>query len=129
MSESTYLPVPVAEAVRIADKFHKDLAVILTWDLDTQKLHVTTWGRVEALRDAACKLGEIAAQAAGADVSKSTWYEDFRSAQLVEYRTKIDWLTAALERIRDIKQEVPFCGAAAASEAMRIAKEALEANR
>ena len=68
--------------------------------------------------------GRVAAQAAGADVSKSTWYEDYRATKEAEHKAQIDRYRIALGQIANMPDRFPF-STEAANEAVKLAKDAL----
>lgn len=79
MSEDkrAYIPVPVAAAAEIADKYAKDIIVIMSVDHEHDLLHTTTYGRTPEDKALAAIVGRTAA-AALSDTSKATDYQDYR---------------------------------------------------
>lgn len=98
-----YHPVHVGVAREIAERFQKDIVVIVSYDRQYNLVHTTTFGREPADKDIAAAWGDICVEATGADTSNPTWYEDFRATKEAEYKARIDQLTAerdaALERL------------------------------
>jgi hypothetical protein len=94
-----YKPVLVAVAKSVAEAHEKDIVVIMALDRENERLDATTVGREPADKDIAAKWGELFAQATGADVSQSTWYEDFRATKEAEYKAKVDALERRLNAV------------------------------
>jgi len=96
MSES--LPVPVAVAQELSFRFSKDMAVIVCWDREHNRLDTTTFGQSALDKLHAAELGEVFAKAAGA-TSAGIVYEDFRldAAHLKEENDRLRQRIADLE--------------------------------
>jgi hypothetical protein len=75
---SDYKPIPVDVAAYIASGYDKDIVVITAWSRQHEMTHTTTWGRSAEDKLRAADLGEVLAQAAGADLTQKKNYEDFR---------------------------------------------------
>ena len=73
-----YQPVPVDVAAQIAERFSKDIAIILTWDGLHNLVHTTTWGHSANDKLVAADAGETVAKALGCDLKQQRVYEDFR---------------------------------------------------
>ena len=58
-----YQPVPVDVAAQIAERFSKDIAIILTWDGLHNLVHTTTWGHSANDKLVAADAGETVAKA------------------------------------------------------------------
>ena len=93
------MSVPVAAARDIARSFAKDVVVIVAYDNAHERLHTTTYGRDPLDKVRAADLGEVLAKAAGGDVSRGEYSEDFRQPALRAQR--IDELLAAAEEVSD----------------------------
>ena len=59
----SYQPVPVDVAAQIAERFSKDIAIILTWDGLHNLVHTTTWGHSANDKLVAADAGETVAKA------------------------------------------------------------------
>jgi hypothetical protein len=70
--------VPVEVAAQIAERFQKDIVIILCWDALNEQTHTTTWGHSANDKLVAAEAGETVTAAFGADVDKKRVYEDFR---------------------------------------------------
>lgn len=75
---SEYKNIPVAAAVEIAEKFTKDVVVILAWSHEHHQFHTVTYGVAPKDKTPAAKLGEMVTAAAGADMTRKEFVEDFR---------------------------------------------------
>lgn len=77
---SDYKPIPINEAWRIAQDYRKSHVVIVCYDADHHKTHLTTYGRTAEQKVQAAKLGEILLAATGANMAKLPGddEEDFR---------------------------------------------------
>jgi hypothetical protein len=101
-SKKAYKPVPVQAASAVADKYAKDVVVIVCWDKFFNKIHTTTYGRSPDDKEAAARLGEILSTAAGADNLKATCFEDFR------FKTQAEWAQEKeklMNRIAELEQK------------------------
>lgn len=76
--EGTYQSVPVDQARQIGESFNKDCVVILTYDADHERTHVTTWGRSPEDKAAAARVGELCAQQIGCEMETQTVHQDYR---------------------------------------------------
>ncbi len=96
---SDYLLVPVAVAAEISERFEKDIVIVICWNAEHNKFHMTTFGRAAIDKVNAADLGEILADAAGAVLSEKTVYEDFRldAARLKEENDRLKRRIAELE--------------------------------
>lgn len=80
----TYLEVPVKEAKRISDEFDKDVVVILTYNVEHNLFHTTTFGRESDQNKLwAADLGDMMTLQAGADMTQKDVYADFRDPKSV----------------------------------------------
>ena len=59
MTGNTYVPVPVAAAREVAERFGKAQVAIVSWDANHGLVHVTTFGATAADKVQAARLGEI----------------------------------------------------------------------
>lgn len=75
-----YFPVPVSAAAAVAATYHKSAVVILAVSQDGQVLHTTTYGESAIDKEVAAQMGDAAAGAVGADLTRKTTYEDFRTS-------------------------------------------------
>lgn len=57
--DNTYIEVPIEAARLIANKYNKEQVVIICWDEDHGKTHVTTYGTTKKHCEWATKLGNI----------------------------------------------------------------------
>lgn len=92
-----YKPVPVSAARDVANSFDKDVVVIIAYDNAHNLTNTTTYGRDALDKIRAADLGEILAKAAGCDMGKADFSEDFRQPALRAQR--IDELLAAAEEL------------------------------
>lgn len=60
-----YKNVPIAAAKRIAKEYDKDQVIIVTWDEEFKKMHVTTYGKTISDCDAAAIGGNFVKAALG----------------------------------------------------------------
>ncbi len=81
---SDFLPVPVAAAKAIAERYQKTIVLILAWDPVHGKTNVTTYGENEADRLNAAAFGERVAKEAGLDSAATKRSEDFRTEVLLD---------------------------------------------
>ncbi len=82
-----YKPIPISAAKAIAETYHKQQVIVVTWDAAHGKTHVTTYGdTAEACRQAAL----------GGDKVKAAlgWPPDLRSVPTLA------WLRAMETRLR-----------------------------
>lgn len=70
--------IPVEAAKRIAEVYGKSHVVILAYDKHAEMTYTATYGVEAQDKVQAARLGDILTTAAGADIHKSTMYEDFR---------------------------------------------------
>jgi hypothetical protein len=75
---SEYLPVPVAEAKRVAELYQKQAVVILAIDLGYDKIHSTSYGTTAVMKDVAAVMAEQCVRACGANQTAGICFEDFR---------------------------------------------------
>jgi hypothetical protein len=94
-----YRTVPVAAAAELAQRFSKDIVVILCWDALHNLVHTTTWGHSANDKLVAADAGETAAKAIGCDLKQQRTYEDFRldAARLKEENDGLRARIAELE--------------------------------
>lgn len=99
MVKTAYKPVPVAEAVRIADQFDKLCVVILAYDQAHGLTHCTSYGKSAEAKQWAAGVGELCmATIAGPEaLSQSTCHEDFRTVDAAKRAQAIDQLVRAAE--------------------------------
>lgn len=76
-----HVPIPVAVAKEIAEKFSKSIVIILAHDPQSGLLHTTTYGVDSQNKAWAARGGEITTQALGGVLEASIGYEDYRLAQ------------------------------------------------
>lgn len=93
--EHSYKGVPVEAARSVGQLFDKNMVVILAYDRVHEKTHTTTWGRTPEDKLGVARLGDICAEACGADMSKTEVYQDFRAISAGEQAQKIDKLVRA----------------------------------
>ena len=94
-----YQPVPVDVAAQIAERFSKDIAIILTWDGLHNLVHTTTWGHSANDKLVAADAGETVAKALGCDLKQQRVYEDFR-VDAARYKEENDRLR---ERVAELE--------------------------
>ena len=94
-----YQPVPVEVASQVAERFSKDIVIIMCWDAAHNLVHVTTWGHSASDKLVAADAGETAATAIGCDLKQQRTYEDFRldAARLKEENDGLKARLAELE--------------------------------
>lgn len=81
---SKYQEIPVKEAKQISDKFDKDVVVILTYNVEHNLFHTTTFGRESNQNKLwAADLGDMMTKQAGADMTQKDVYADFRDPKSV----------------------------------------------
>ena len=68
-----YKEIPIKAAKKLADKFDKNQVIIITWDKEHGRTHVTTYGKTEQECFEAAQGGEVIKQALG-------WPEEDRNA-------------------------------------------------
>ncbi len=76
----TYKPIPVAAARAIAAQYEKDVVIVLAYDHEHGLVHTTTYGRSEDDSVKAKRVGKALCEMIGGDLSRTTVYEDFRTA-------------------------------------------------
>lgn len=108
-SDPAYIPVPVSVAKEIAEKFAKDIIVIVAWYRKHEMTHTTTYGAAAELKDVAASWGEYFAKAVGADVAKTNWYEDYRATEAATYKAKVDKLENLLSAAREALKWARTC--------------------
>lgn len=89
-SDKGYREVEVSRARTIAKDCHKDIVVILSWDKESGLIHTTTFGESPEDKINAANLGDMLAQAAGADITQATTYEDFRAMPIAKAMELLD---------------------------------------
>jgi hypothetical protein len=97
-----YVPVPVEAARAVAQRWEKQVVVIVAWDQGHNKVHTTTYGFSPRDKIAAAKLGELLTAAAGADRSESVGFEDFRwlsQAEAAQAKERLETLIAECEAV------------------------------
>jgi hypothetical protein len=93
VAKSSYKPIPVGIATRIAEEFSKAQVVILAWDPEHQLTHTVTYGVSAFDKENAAAMGEICTQAIGGDLSKRHTFEDFhRDYDPALYKEALDLL-------------------------------------
>jgi hypothetical protein len=75
---SEYLPVPVAEAKRVAELYQKQTVVVLAINLEHDKIHSTSYGTSAVMKDIAACVAEQCVRACGANQTAGVCFEDFR---------------------------------------------------
>lgn len=80
-----YKFVPVDAAKEVAEKFDKDIVVIVSYQEAGNMFHCTTYGDRPVHKIVAAQMGENCMRAAGADPVIKNTYEDFR------FRTEAEW--------------------------------------
>lgn len=70
-----YIPVFVAQ--KMADKYQKDIVLIVGWD-NSNKINIVTWGREPAQKAVAAKAGDAIAKQLGLADDLADVYEDYR---------------------------------------------------
>lgn len=96
----TYKPVPVAAAESIAREYDKAIVVIIAWDAAHNRLHTTTYAPDAQYKAGAAELGEILAQASGANLDQVTNYEDFRTCTQAEWAEEKSKLVRCIEALQ-----------------------------
>lgn len=110
---SEYVPVPVEAAREIAQKFAKDIVVIVATDRAHDQIHTTTYGRSQFDKIHAAELGPVLATAAGGFVPAAKMFEDFRdpAERAVKYDALLARHDAAIGYLRGLLQQCPNLGA------------------
>ena len=91
-----YVPVPVAAAREVAERYAKSVVVITSFDRAHATVHTTTYGVEPADKIAAANLGDkIAQQVCGDGIDRQTRYEDFRHVDAAKRAQQIEKLTTA----------------------------------
>lgn len=91
----SYQPVPVQAAAEVSNRFDKAVVVIISWDRKFNLIHTTTYGQSANDKLSAAALGDLLAAAAGADLSRRSTDEDFRSVTAAEWAQQKDKLVKA----------------------------------
>ncbi|HZI17839.1 MAG TPA: hypothetical protein VEY09_04515 [Pyrinomonadaceae bacterium] len=68
-------PIPVADAKRIAEERGYDQVIIVAWNAETGKNHITTYGTEPAQKKMAAQGGDRIAEILG--LENATVYEDY----------------------------------------------------
>lgn len=98
---SEYIAVPVQAAKDVAEKYAKQMVVILCYDREHGLTHTTTYGVMPFDKENAAAAGEICAKAVGADLGQKQVFEDFHN----DYNPAK--LKAAWELITSLRNSTP----------------------
>lgn len=96
MANQEYKPIPVEAAKQIAETYKKNMVVIMAYDNVHEQIHTTTYGVSPEDKNLAAVWGELFTAITGADVVKSTWYEDYRTTKEAEWKAEKDRLEREL---------------------------------
>ncbi len=102
---SEYRPIPSAEGKILAEKYAKDVVVILAIDHEHDMVHTTTFGKSPHDKEVAAILGERLGVMLGleSEYGPRIWYEDFRQTRAAEWKAEKDRLEA---RIRELEEQI-----------------------
>lgn len=92
-----YVQVPVEAARMIANRYDKQVVVIVAEDTVHNKIHTTTYGALPEDKIRAAELGPSLAEAAGALLAESVCSEDFRTVDAAERAKEIEDKTRQLQ--------------------------------
>lgn len=97
-----YKPIPSSEAKTIAEKYDKQVVVILAIDRVHEMTHTTTYGVGPEDKLAAASLGDQLPFILGLTEGPRKFFEDFRTTQQAEWKVEKDRLEA---RIRELESK------------------------
>ncbi len=89
---SDYLPIPVAEAKSLGDRYDKSIVIVFAWDPTFELIHTTTYGKSVQDKEWAAKGGEIATAALGGEVLQKLEFEDYRILRIRELEAEVSRL-------------------------------------
>lgn len=94
------LPVNTQDVIALAEKYKKDIVVVLAYNVDFDILTMNSYG-VGAQEQKAAQWGERAAEFLGGDLRSATWHEDCRPSDnsMADLQAKVEYLKTALENL------------------------------
>lgn len=99
MSHDPKTSIPVGVASAIARTFKKSIVVITAYEPETGLIHTVTYGTTAVQKLQAAALGTILAEAAGGDVTKSKYFEDFRTEHdAALFRELVEHVESSLDK-------------------------------
>lgn len=103
------LPVTVEEAKAMADRYKKDIIVILAYNVDFDILTMTSYG-TPAQQNKAVQWGERCSEFLGGDLRSAVWHEDCRPSDtsLADIQAKLEFLTTKMQQFEQCQTAVPL---------------------
>lgn len=95
-----YLPVTVEAAREIANRFEKDIVVIVSVDHVHLKTHFTTYGRSPKDKVVAAALGEGLALATGHELNQIQSFQDFRHLDAAKNSADLEIAKELLKQVQ-----------------------------